>query len=215
MQTDLTQAAQGAQKEPMYPAIAHLGRRVNGMVQEAVAQHQAAAVKAADTLNPCPFCGACPEYSDVEERDDRRYVEMQLQCCVTMATTVSWPAWSETPLPQLRVQMRKTLAEQWNTRTSAPAAPVAAVPLVLTPVVYRVGPAAPDNVSIEACSSRDRVVRWAARHQGNCLNNSFEWEHEPTPSGRDDAFLARCRFDTLDDVTDAVARAMANQQEEV
>jgi len=37
--------------------------------------------------------------------------------------------------------------------------------------------------------------RYAIRNgAGSCLNTSGEWEHEPLPSSRDDAFYERCRF---------------------
>lgn len=40
--------------------------------------------------------------------------------------------------------------------------------------------------------------RWAVRWYGHCLTKTAEWEYEPMPSSRDDAFYARCRFDTLE-----------------
>lgn len=36
---------------------------------------------------------------------------------------------------------------------------------------------------------------WAIKHNGFCLNRDGEWEWEPSPSNRDDAFLLRCRYD--------------------
>lgn len=38
--------------------------------------------------------------------------------------------------------------------------------------------------------------KWAVSDGlGNVLNRDLKWEWEPQPSSRDDAFLARCRFD--------------------
>lgn len=39
---------------------------------------------------------------------------------------------------------------------------------------------------------------WSIRCAGYVLNRSGEWEWEPRPSSRGEAFLARCRFDTLE-----------------
>jgi hypothetical protein len=49
---------------------------------------------------------------------------------------------------------------------------------------------------IERCVQRDGPARWALRHRGMCLNHDGEFEIEPQPSARDDAFLQRCRFDS-------------------
>lgn len=46
--------------------------------------------------------------------------------------------------------------------------------------------------------------RYAVRHGSLCLATNGEWEDEPMPSSRDDAFYERCRFQTFDD---AVATA--------
>jgi len=37
--------------------------------------------------------------------------------------------------------------------------------------------------------------RWAVLHHGWTLTVDGEWEYEPRPSGREDDYLARCRFD--------------------
>jgi len=41
--------------------------------------------------------------------------------------------------------------------------------------------------------------KWAVRQLSRCLNKEGEWEWEPIPSSRDDAFYTRCRFDSLDE----------------
>lgn len=52
----------------------------------------------------------------------------------------------------------------------------------------------PDGTRLERCAQRDGGFKWAARHQGCCLNREGELEDEPQPSSRDEAFLDRCRF---------------------
>lgn len=39
---------------------------------------------------------------------------------------------------------------------------------------------------------------WAVRRFSEVLNKSGEWEHEPNPSERDEAFRSRCRWPTPD-----------------
>ncbi len=48
---------------------------------------------------------------------------------------------------------------------------------------------------------------WAARISGLCVNNLGQWEHEPFPSERDEAFLARCRFKTPEEAGEMAMRA--------
>lgn len=36
--------------------------------------------------------------------------------------------------------------------------------------------------------------KWAVKNTFYVLNKDGEWEREPSPSNRDDAFFARCRF---------------------
>ena len=45
--------------------------------------------------------------------------------------------------------------------------------------------------------------KFAVRNGCTCLNKDGEMEYEPIPSNRDDAFIARCRFDTLAEAFDA------------
>ena len=56
----------------------------------------------------------------------------------------------------------------------------------------------PGDATIDRVSQREGDDRWAVRRHGNCLNQQGEWEFEPTPSDRDDDFLARCRFATAE-----------------
>jgi len=51
--------------------------------------------------------------------------------------------------------------------------------------------------------------RWAVRLLSQCLNRDAEWEWEPSPSIRDDAFYARCRFDSLEQAVETWNRANA------
>ncbi|WP_436291867.1 dTMP kinase [Variovorax sp. LjRoot178] len=72
-----------------------------------------------------------------------------------------------------------------------------------------------DSVRIERAGQISGPAKWAVRLNGECLNRTGEWEWEPMPSGRDDAFLARCRFDTDQEAIDAAARAVAAMVETV
>lgn len=55
----------------------------------------------------------------------------------------------------------------------------------------------PDDARIEEVQSAKGGATWAVRNRFcECLNHQGEWELEPLPSSRDDAFLARCRFPT-------------------
>ncbi len=48
---------------------------------------------------------------------------------------------------------------------------------------------------------------WAIRRGGYVLNRDGQWEHEPLPSSRDDAFLARCRYPLADALRHAAREA--------
>jgi len=51
---------------------------------------------------------------------------------------------------------------------------------------------------------------WKVAYFGDVLNKKGQWEWEPMPSGRDDEFLARCRFASAQEAIDA---AIASTQE--
>ncbi len=52
----------------------------------------------------------------------------------------------------------------------------------------------PGDAKIERCQQRDGSYKWAVRCRGLCMDHDGEFEWEPMPSNRDDAFFARCRF---------------------
>lgn len=56
------------------------------------------------------------------------------------------------------------------------------------------------DAQIQEVPRQDGPPRWAIRDQfSRCMNTSGEWEDEPRPSSRDDAFFARCRWDSVDE----------------
>lgn len=57
----------------------------------------------------------------------------------------------------------------------------------------------PSPMTIDRCAQLIGPDRWAVRCRGNVLSRGGEWEWEPSPSNRDDDFLARCRFGTYDE----------------
>ncbi len=72
---------------------------------------------------------------------------------------------------------------------------------------YRVGDDQIIPTTVERVRQLGGIEKWAVRNAGNCLNKSGEWEWEPMPSSRDDEFLARCRFDSLNEAIDAALAA--------
>ena len=58
-------------------------------------------------------------------------------------------------------------------------------------------------VTLERARRREHPDRWAVRKFGSALNRDGEFEFEPMPSSRDDAFFARCRFDTVEQALSA------------
>lgn len=69
---------------------------------------------------------------------------------------------------------------------------------------YAVGKAKIER-AIQPCGGH----KWAVRIRGEVLNKQGFMEYEPQPSSRDDAFMARCRFDSAKEAIDA---AIAAQQ---
>lgn len=50
------------------------------------------------------------------------------------------------------------------------------------------------GVKIEKRSTKPGVDSWAILLDGEVLNKDGTWEYEPSPSNRDDDFIARTRF---------------------
>lgn len=55
------------------------------------------------------------------------------------------------------------------------------------------------EVAIARYRQREGPDKWVVQSNSNVLNKDGEWEWEPRPSSRDDAYLARCRFDTAEE----------------
>jgi hypothetical protein len=54
------------------------------------------------------------------------------------------------------------------------------------------------QITIQRAQQKRGPALWKVTQGGNCLTKDGHWEYEPLPSSRDDAFLARCRFETAD-----------------
>jgi hypothetical protein len=56
-----------------------------------------------------------------------------------------------------------------------------------------------DDITLQRRTQRDGSHRWVVYRFGTsyALNRDGQWEYEPIPSSRDDAYLARTRFATL------------------
>lgn len=72
----------------------------------------------------------------------------------------------------------------------------------------------PDGTHLARCRHRDGGFRWVVRRDGSCLNSDGEFEYEPMPSSRDDDFLARCRFATVEGAYAVWAAYHAPKQQE-
>lgn len=66
--------------------------------------------------------------------------------------------------------------------------------------------ASPSDKQHWVVTVQDRGQGWAVCWMGDVLTRDGEWEWEPQPSSRDDAFYARCRFTTEEEAKD---RALA------
>ena len=65
-----------------------------------------------------------------------------------------------------------------------------------------------DEILVHRTRRPDGPPLWVVRLNGDCLNKSGQWEWEPLPSSRDDAFLDRCRFDSHTAAIYAALRAV-------
>lgn len=75
-----------------------------------------------DALLPCPFCGEVPSFTTPEKKDERRYVEMKLECCsIKMAAALGWNQYKELSDTQITTRLHDELLQNWNKRSSFPA----------------------------------------------------------------------------------------------
>lgn len=71
-------------------------------------------------LRECPFCGCQPTFSEVEEKDDRRYMEMRLECCATMRSTICYSSFKSMTDAAIESELRHDLVNDWNRRAPVP-----------------------------------------------------------------------------------------------
>lgn len=69
-------------------------------------------------LKCCPFCGEQPAFSEHYTIADRRYVRMNLECCVSMTDDIPWEKYRGLPEEQVAAQLKESLAASWNGRAS-------------------------------------------------------------------------------------------------
>lgn len=63
------------------------------------------------------------------------------------------------------------------------------------------------EVEAQRRRQRDGSSLWAVKRLSACLNTDGQWEIEPIPSSRDDAFIARCRYRSLDEAVSAYMKS--------
>jgi hypothetical protein len=71
-----------------------------------------------DDLKPCPFCGNVPwfEGSGEDWKDNHRYIQMHLVCCISMSSAIGWQK-ARDMVPEARTkEMKDILTQKWNTR---------------------------------------------------------------------------------------------------
>ena len=66
---------------------------------------------------PCPFCGEQPIISHVEDRDDRRYMVMELECCVTMSVAIGYGQYKNMTDMEIEADLASQLLKKWNERS--------------------------------------------------------------------------------------------------
>lgn len=80
---------------------------------------------------------------------------------------------------------------------------------------YQVAGGGPhDTEDVRLCRRRqlEGDDKWAIYKRSWVLSRDGEWEFEPLPSGRDDAFIARCRFDTPQEALAIYRRTQGGRQ---
>mgnify|MGYP001192268883 CR=1 FL=1 len=77
----------------------------------------------------------------------------------------------------------------------------------LTPVKFETDN---NDVFIEMRKQRDKSEKWVITRHGSVLAKDCEWEFEPSPSSRDDAFIERTRFNTFDEAVQFLSKLTPN-----
>lgn len=95
----------------------------------------------------------------------------------------------------------------WNTATERAAKKEREDGVVVAAYALLAPTRAHDEIRIERARQMSGPDLWAVRYRGDVLNKQGEWEWEPMPSGRDEDFLARARFDSAEEGIAAAIRA--------
>lgn len=85
---------------------------------------------------------------------------------------------------------------------------------VMNACEWRVGPAGPDEIRIVERERRDHTVMYAVTQLRYVANRDLDWELEPIPSDRDQAFITRTRWADWGDAAE-IAQAMARDGKRV
>lgn len=77
----------------------------------------------------------------------------------------------------------------------------------LRPIVYEV-----DSTTKIMAVQSNGILRWVVRRQveGLCLNKSGNWVLEPNPSNRENAFIERTRFASVEEALDAYKKRLTD-----
>lgn len=118
------------------------------------------------------------------------------------------PAKDQTPAQQERLKVLRSECVAIQYRRIAMVAPV---PANIVPVEYEVLDLPyPDlDVRIKQARQRDGSAKWKIERHGMVFGKDGEWDFEPMPSSRTDAWLAQYRFDSLGEAIQAIPRAVA------
>jgi|WetSurMetagenome_2_1015567.scaffolds.fasta_scaffold24997_4 hypothetical protein len=68
-------------------------------------------------LKPCPFCGDIPTISDPEWMDDRRYIAIDIICCIKMKILLGWEEAKDLSSLEIEQNLKEEAIKEWNTRT--------------------------------------------------------------------------------------------------
>jgi hypothetical protein len=83
-------------------------------------------------VEACPFCGNEPSFSGnaSEWKDESRYVELSLGCCVSMTEQIGWRRARDMTHEAKTAELRSRLRSKWNTRAALaePQEPVQELP---------------------------------------------------------------------------------------